>query len=286
MPLALRLDSPVKDYDSGGVTVEGSKPSTGHLGAIVYGAAATNEIPMEDGSSLFTAFAATDPGFAVVELNTADLRNPDALPTYADGYRAFRDLWNAGARFVSPMAWNGSNGAYAGQPGYVTRTAWRNTPLEQAACDFLLARAGLALESLLWTFGAPQHSESDGWTAEAGVISPGNGYLTLTPGAGGRVTLLSPIALPARIDAVRSFIFGMPASSDLREIGIFARSASDTGWQAFARAVAPDWRETPAGVLVNRDPAASVARIAQLRIELALGTSQRKLLCVAALLSR
>jgi hypothetical protein len=286
MPLALRLDSPVKDYDSGGVTVEGSKPSAGHLGAIVYGAAATNEIPMEDGSSLFTAFAAADPGFAVVELNTADLRNPDVLPTYADGYRAFRDLWNAGARFVSPMAWNGSNGAYAGQPSYVTRTAWRNTPLEEAACDFLLARAGLALGSLLWTFGSPQHSESDGWTAEAGAISPGNGYLTLTPGAGGYVTLLSPIALPARIDATRAFVLGMPASSDLREIGIFARSAFDPGWRAIARAVAPDWRETPAGIIVNRDPAASVARIAQLRIELALGTSQRKLLCVAALLSR
>ena len=46
--------------------------------------------------------------------------------------------------FVSPMAWNGSNGLFAGQPGFVPYTAWLNTPFEDAAKDFMLARAGLS----------------------------------------------------------------------------------------------------------------------------------------------
>ena len=56
------------------------------------------------------------------------------------------------------MAWNGSNGVNAGSPEYVTFTAWRNTPLEDAAREFLLARAGLPLGALLFTFGTPQHA--------------------------------------------------------------------------------------------------------------------------------
>ena len=103
-----RSTSAVANYDSGGVSIEGSKPRDGHLGAIVYGDAATNAIPMENGSTLFDTLASIDEGFAIVEFNTADLRHPQRHPTYAAGYRALRDLWNAGARFVSPMAWNGA----------------------------------------------------------------------------------------------------------------------------------------------------------------------------------
>jgi hypothetical protein len=143
MPLALAIDSPVKNYDSGGVCLAGSKPRDGHLGAIVYGDSAKNAIAMERGGTLFDTLAAIDPGFAIVEFNTADLRHPERLPSYADGYHALRDLWNANARFVSPMAWNGANGKDAVAPGYVSYTAWRNTPLEDAARDFLLARSSL-----------------------------------------------------------------------------------------------------------------------------------------------
>ena len=120
-------------------------------------------------SSLFATLASIDEGFAIVEFNTADLRHPHRHPTYAAGYRALRDLWNAGARFVSPMAWNGANGANASDAGYVTLTAWRNTPLEDAARDFLLARVGLAAGTMLWTFGTPVHADGDGWTAETGI---------------------------------------------------------------------------------------------------------------------
>jgi hypothetical protein len=283
MPLALRIDSPVKDFDSGGVSIEGSKPTEGHLGAIVYGAAATNQIAMEGGGTLFDACATVDPGFAVVELNTADLRNPDALPSYADGYRAFRDLWNAGARFVSPMAWNGSSGKYVGKPGYTARTAWRDTPLEQAACDFLLARAGLPLESLLWTFGSPFHADSDGWSAAAGEISEGHGHLLLAPDASGRVVLQSRAGLPVRARGACAFVVGLTGVEGLHTLRILGRSGADEPWSVLAEEGQP-FRAEGAGIRLGCVAARRGMRLDQLRLELALA-AQLKLACVAVLLS-
>jgi hypothetical protein len=135
-PFAIRLDSPTKNYDSGGMSVEGAIPRGGHLGAIVYGASAVNDVRMEHDANLFATFHRLDRGWGVVEFNTADFRTPKELPSYAMGYRALREMFNYGSRFASPMAWNGSNGIYAGQPGYVSFMAWRNTPLEDAYARF------------------------------------------------------------------------------------------------------------------------------------------------------
>ena len=153
-PFALRLDSPTKNYDSGGMSVEGAIPRDGHLGAIVYGASALNDIRVEGDANLFATFHQMDPGWAVVEFNTADFRTAGELPTYAMGYRSLREMFNYGARFASPMAWNGSNGIYAGQPGYVSFMAWRNTPLEEAMRDFAVSHAYVPLGARLWTFGS------------------------------------------------------------------------------------------------------------------------------------
>jgi hypothetical protein len=284
MPFAIAIDSPVKDFDSGGMSVEGSKPAEGHLGAILYGASATNSIPMEDGESLFATFASVDPGFAVVELNTADLRHPSWLPGYADGYHALRDLWNAGARFVSPMAWNGWSGEYAGQPGYAAHTSWRGTPLEDAACDFLLARAGLPLGSLLWTFGSARHAADDGWSAAAGAISAGSGCLVVEPDAGGRLALLSPAELPAGARAARTFVLGVSPPSDVQRVEILARAERDAEWQCIAVATDAEWKETAAGIAISVDPSVHVDAH-QWRIEMSFGTTKSCVLTrVAALL--
>ncbi len=271
MPFAISIDSPVKNFDSGGMSVEGSKPVEGHLGAILYGASAANRIPMENGRSLFATFAEIDPGFAVVELNTADLRNPSWLPSYADGYRALRDLWNAGARFVSPMAWN----------------AWRHTPLEDAACDFMLARAGLPLGSLLWTFGSAQHADDDGWSAAAGAISPGNGHLALEPNASGIVALLSPQELPARARDAGAFVLGLSPSGGVREIAVFARTAPDGVWRRIACGSDAALTETAGGIVVAVEPSASGVAALRWRVELRLATTGRcSLMRIAALLVR
>jgi hypothetical protein len=284
MPFAVALDSPPRNYDSGGMSIAGAKPALGHLGVILYGNAAVNDVPMDDGTSLFATLAGVDPRWAIVEFNTADLRDPKVQPTYAAGYRGLRDLWNFGARFVSPMAWNGSNGINAGQAGYSTFTAWRNTPLEEAARDFLLARAGLPLGSLLWTFGTPRHADGDGWTAEVGTIALGNGRLSLTPDDNGRVVLLSPSGLPPSARDAETIVLGVEADAGLRRVRVQARRAPDAGWETIADAAGTASRMTDAGIAVTRNATARGAPIERLRVELTFrADTPRNLTRIAAI---
>src|SRR3990167_5491592 len=159
----------VKNYDTGGMSIEGAIPSNGHLGAILYGPSAVNNVRMEEDRSLFSVFRKLDPGWAVVEHNTADLRNPKRMADFSEAYRSFRDIQNYGARFISPMAWNGSRGIFAGQPGFVSYMALRDTPLEEAIKNFMISHANLPRGARLWTFGAGMHADNDGWVAAAGT---------------------------------------------------------------------------------------------------------------------
>jgi hypothetical protein len=101
--------------------------------------------------------------WAIVEMNATDLKAPMVQPYFARSYHAFRDMFNFDAREVSAMAWNGSNGLYAGQPGYLPYIAWRNTPAEAAMRDFMVTHANLPLGARLWSFGAPGYLDDDGW---------------------------------------------------------------------------------------------------------------------------
>jgi hypothetical protein len=284
MPLALSEWSAPRNFDSGGVSIEGSKPRDGHLGAIVYGAAATNEIPMENGRSLYATLAAIDPGFGIVEFNTADLRHPESPPTYAHAYRALRESWNAGARFVSPMAWNGSNGVHAASADYVTFTAWRNTPLERAACDFLLDRCGLPLGSRLWTFGTPSHADDDGWTIAAGSMEPLRGGLALTADAAGCIEIVSPreIALDAR--AIRAFVLGLPERFAARALRVRARSGPDECWQPIACADRDGLERQEAGVVLRVNVTSQAFAVDQIRVTIGTGSGEQLRLARVAIL--
>jgi hypothetical protein len=268
MSFAIDLTSPPRNYDSGGMTIAGSKPALGHLGVILYGEAAVNDVAMDNGKSLFATLAAIDPHWAVVEYNTADLRDLTVSPTYVAAYRGLRDLWNFGARYVSPMAWNGSNGSRAGQPGYSTYTAWRNTPLEAATRDFMLARAGLPLGALLWTFGTPVHADGDGWTAELGRIALGRGFLTLTPDSNDRIVLVSPRGLPAPAQRTEEFVLGLDAGAGLRRVRVQGRRSPDSGWETLVDASGNALKVTAAGIAIKRTPGWRSTPIDQLRIEL------------------
>ncbi|HSQ82942.1 MAG TPA: hypothetical protein VLU54_17730 [Casimicrobiaceae bacterium] len=268
MSLALTESSPVRNYDSGGVSIEGSKPRNAHLGGIVYGPAATNDMPMDNGRSLYATLADIDPGFAIVEFNTADLRDLSAHPGYAEGYRALRDLWNAGARFVSPMAWNGSNGLARDDPGYAPHTAWRNTPLEDAAIDFLLARAGLPPGSLLWTFGSQHHADDDGWTAGAGSLVAGPGRLALAPDAQNRVTLESPGDLRIDPRPMTTLVAGLPVDAEVEEIRVLLRESAGDQWTLAAAARGGALRHGSAGLAVATRTGGMPARVDRLRIEI------------------
>lgn len=299
-PFANRVASPMKNYDTGGMSVQGAVPSDGHLGAILYGAAAANDVPMEESPSLFATFRALDPGWAAVEINTADLRHPKALPTYASAYRVLANLFNYGARYLSPMAWNGSNGADAGKPGYATFTAWRNTPFEEAARDFLLSHANVPLGARLWTFGTPRHADADGWTADAGAIATAPGFLALEP-ADGRVTLISPRELALAPGAHDRLVLGLAGAAPLVSLRAFGRGGPDVPWRKIAAigeegsrsetgpepkpgSAAPRLQTTPAGVVVSLAPAAPGRGFDQIRLELQFAAGAAPLLTHVALL--
>jgi hypothetical protein len=264
-PFAVRLDSPTKNYDSGGMSVEGSIPHDGHLGAIVYGAGAVNDVRMEDDANLFATFHRMDRGWAVVEFNTADFRTPNVLPTYAMGYRALREMFNFGARFASPMAWNGSNGIYAGQPGYVSFMAWRNTPLEDAMRDFAVSHAFVPLGTRLWTFGSPRLADADGWSASTGALVAGPGHIDLTA-ANGEVTLVSPPPLSLGADESDLLALGVAADEvqNIISVAVDGNLSDGTTITLAPPRAAAEMAQTPAGLslpLIRPDTAATIDRI-------------------------
>jgi len=266
-PFALRIESPSKNYDTGGMSVEGAIPRNGHLGAIVYGQSALNNIRVEGDANLFATFHQMDSGWAVGEFNTADFRTAKELPTYAMGYRALREMFNYGARFASPMAWNGSNGINAGQPGYVSFTAWRNTPLEDAMRDFAVAHAYVPIGSRLWTFGSSRYTDPDGWTALAGAtLTPGPGYIDVTPRTG-EVVLVSPAPLALARGETDLLILGLdPAAVEAVEVE--ARTPAGA-WIALApRRATSGLTATSAGLSVPLAWPATLAVADQVRVSL------------------
>ncbi len=207
------------------MSVEGAIPRDGHLGAIVYGQSAVNNIRVEGDANLFATFHQMDPGWAVGEFNTADFRTAKELPDYGMGYRALREMFNYGARFASPMAWNGSNGVNAGQPGYVSFTAWRNTPLEDAMRDFAIAHAFVPIGTRLWTFGSAQYADPDGWSALAGAkLDAGPGYIDVTP-RDGEAVLVSPQPLALGRNETDLLVLGLDAAA-VAAIEVEARTAT------------------------------------------------------------
>jgi len=271
LPFAVWVDSPTKNYDSGGMSVEGAIPHDGHLGAIVYGASAVNDVRMEDNANLFATFHRMDRGWGVVEFNTADFRTPTELPSYATGYRALREMFNYGARFASPMAWNGSNGIYAGQPGYVSFMAWRNTPLEDAMRDFAVSHAFVPLGARLWTFGSPRLADADGWSASVGTLAPGPGHVDLTA-ANGELTLVSPLPLALGGDESDLLVLGVAAdrAQDIVSVAVEATLSDETTIALAAPRAVSELAQTSAGLSVPLTRPETAATIEQIRVTLRL----------------
>jgi hypothetical protein len=237
-PIAIRVQSRGQNYDTSGVSIEGAIPRYGHLGAIIYGE--WYNMRMEQPNSLFATFGRLDPGWAIVEYNPTDLKRPTVLPVYAQAYHAFRDMFNDGASEISAMAWNGSNGIFVGQPGYVAYTSWLNTPAEDAMRDLFVTHADVPRGALLWTFGSVRLADSDGWTAQAGKATPGNAHLALEPSAGS-VKLRSPDDLVVR-----------PRSIDLAVLD-FGDGAKPARAKLLARVDGSDeWREVGSSADASR----------------------------------
>ena len=230
MPFAIHINGHLKNYDTGGMSVEGAAPSNGHLGAILYGPSAVNQIRMEDEHSLFSTFRKLDPDWAVVEHNTADLREPARLPDFAEAYRSLREIHNYGARFISPMAWNGSRGIFAGQAGFVAYTSLRDSPLEDAIKMFMISHANLPRRSRLWTFGASAHADGDGWAPSGktrGQLAPGKFILRAAQDSQG--SLESPDDLAFKPAGYRAIIIKAAEPGVMAAVGVEGQT-SDGKW--------------------------------------------------------
>jgi hypothetical protein len=230
-PFAVRITSHGQNYDTSGVSIEGSIPRAGHLGVVLYGETAENQAPMEVPHSLFATFARMDPGWAVVETNATNLKKPLLQPHYAQSYHAFRDMFNFDAQEVSVMAWNGSNGLYSTDPRYLPYTAWRNTPAEAAMRDFMVTHANLPRGARLWTFGAPGYADDDGWRLEQGTVFARGSYLDLEFEAA-TATLLSPPDQVIRTAVIDSIVLGLHDPAPLAAIQIFGRVDDHSPWVA------------------------------------------------------
>lgn len=163
---ALSLNSPVKNYDSGGMSLEGSKPDQGHVGVILYGESARNNIRTENKVPFFENILKLDPDWAVVEFNPADLRDsPKALPDYGFAWECLREMFNHKARLVNLMAWNGSTANDIDKDHFNAHMALRDTPLEQAVIDFMLIHSDVPRGSVCYSFGSNKFASTDGWTS-------------------------------------------------------------------------------------------------------------------------
>lgn len=192
-PFALMLNSPVKNYDSGGMSLQGSKPDQGHIGAILYGESARNTIRTENRKSFFENILKFDPDWAVVEFNPADLRDhPKALPDYGFAWECLREIFNHQARFINLMAWNGSTALDIDKDHFNAHMALRDTPLEQAVIDFMLIYSDVPRGSVCYSFGSNKFASTDNWESiDADLAATTQGLSIKTRGIG-RFTLNAP----------------------------------------------------------------------------------------------
>jgi hypothetical protein len=269
LPQPIRVDGPTTDYDSGGVSVEGAIPRQGRLGVILYGDSARNDSRTQTGEPQFRIFERMSSEWAVVEFSTANLKKLSYLPTYADAYQAFREITNFRGKMVSPMAWNGSNGNFAGQPGYQTFTSWRNTPAEEAAFDLMVERANLPARAKLWTFGSPRHQDTDGWTMHgAGTLVANKGYVEI-PGGSRDATVHSPPFQYIRADRYDLVVFGVADPSAIESVSVAGRIDGTSRWIPLANKVqAATLKRTPAGLSIPLRWARSRIAVDQLRIDI------------------
>ena len=236
-PLPVRIDSPAKNYDTGGMSIEGSVPTHGRLGAIIYGDSAINRIKMEGEASLFAEFRHYSPEWAVVEHNTGDLTQARRLGTCAEAYRSLCEVANYGGRFISSMAWNGSPGDTVGTTGFLGYTSLRRSPLERAMQDFMLMRADLPRHAPLWTFGAGEHVDGDGWIVNGQPVQPLRaGMLVLALGAKGSAALTSPPELAWRVSEHPAVVIEMHEPDLALQVTLHAAGDSEA-WEALGSTV-------------------------------------------------
>ncbi|MEO8344852.1 MAG: hypothetical protein ABI607_04075 [Betaproteobacteria bacterium] len=132
-------------------------------------------------------------------------------------------------------------------------------------------------EPFSWSFGKPQSANAEGWTAERGTITPGDGELRLQPDANRRVILLSPSGLPEVARDAEEFVLGVTGTG-LQRVRIQVRRDVRGGWITIADASGAALREVTDGYAIKRTAGARSAPIERLRFELQFRTTNARAL--------
>jgi hypothetical protein len=137
--------------------------------------------------------------------------------------------------------------------------------------------------ALSWTFGTPSSFAGDGWTAERGTMTAGDGNARLQPDANRRVVLLSPPGLPDAARRAEEFVLGV-SGTGLQRVRIQGRRDARGGWITIADASGGGLLETTEGYSIKRNPGARDAPIERLRVELTFMTTNPRALTRIAIL--
>jgi len=155
--------------DQAGVSIEGAKPESGHMGVILYGDASRNLGKPRSGLSLMDNMRTIDPAWASVELHPAVIERPDQVPSHEDAYRTLLATFNAGARFVSPM-WGSRIADQRLHPGrFRSYDSMEGTPFEYQLAWWLLQLQRQPLGTLFFPFGNDRVASLDGWSTIEGT---------------------------------------------------------------------------------------------------------------------
>ena len=177
-------------------------PRDGHLGAVLYGEAAVNNIKMEEPHS-----RCSRPSRAIDPAGRSSSTTPPICATRRrcrrtpQAYRAFPRHVQL-RRALRCRRWPGT-GATASLRG----PARVRRPSPRGAIRRSRTRRAISSSSTptcrsgarLWTFGTPRHADGDGWVAERGTIACAPGALAArSTGCGRPSTLVSPRGLGSR----------------------------------------------------------------------------------------
>jgi len=153
--------------DEAGVSLAGSKPVNGHLGAILYGPASRNEGSVRSGDSLFQNIRDIDNQWGIVELHPATIEFTEKLSDHSDSYTTIEQLFNYGARFISPMWGSHESDRFVYPERFRSYHSFVGTKFEYQLVYWLLYRQSMPAGSLSYPFGNHLVQSTDGWTADS-----------------------------------------------------------------------------------------------------------------------
>jgi hypothetical protein len=117
-----------------------------------------------------------------------------------------------------------------GQPGFVSYTAYRGTPLETAARTFMLTRANLPRQARYWGFGSGALIDDDDWEAVwPATAKPVENALQLAPGKG-LAQLDSPPNLNFTTDQLDLLVLGLRDPAPGLQVAVQRRMRGQERW--------------------------------------------------------